>query len=221
MEDRNLRIGVTMREVQTTGYAELRDALAQDWPRFLAQALPNVPWLPIPNLGADSVCEFVERWNLSGLILTGGDDLGNSALRDETEQALFEYFWARSLPVLGVCRGAQLIWSMCGGRLSNIEGHRVVRHEMHFSSCSRLNINMQQRNVNSYHRICLDSRSGIPAGITPFAHASDGTIEGLFLEDAPVMGIMWHPERETPYHLMDIELMRHHFGMESRKEHAY
>lgn len=86
--NRSLRIGVTMREVHPHGYDEPRDALARNWGNFLGFVLPEVPWLPIPNLGGERAVAFCDQWRLNGLILTGGEDIGVSPMRDETEQAL-------------------------------------------------------------------------------------------------------------------------------------
>src|SRR5689334_2452359 len=103
------RIGVTMR-VETHGatHHEHRDSLARDWAALLATALPEAAWLPVPNLGA-VVVAFAERWELDAMLLTGGDDLGSRPERDATECALLAHCIARGLPVLGVCRGLQLV----------------------------------------------------------------------------------------------------------------
>ena len=69
------RLGITMRIVHAENYREPRDALAQDWHRFMAVALRLV-WLPVPNLGPEDSRRFCERWRLDGLILSGGEDIG-------------------------------------------------------------------------------------------------------------------------------------------------
>jgi putative glutamine amidotransferase len=98
-----------MRTVEASGYLEQRDAIAHDWPRFLKFALPDVPWLLIPNLGAQDAVRFCESWNINRLILTGGPDIGEDRLRDETEAELLNWAERSKHPVLGICRGMQLM----------------------------------------------------------------------------------------------------------------
>lgn len=96
-------------------HREARDGLARDWGRFLQWALPEAAWLPVPNLGA-GIDRFAGAWGLDGLILSGGEDIGASLLRDETEQALVTWAEQAAIPVFGVCRGLQLLWTLAGGR---------------------------------------------------------------------------------------------------------
>lgn len=81
-----MKIGVSTRIVAAQGYSEDRDALAQVWGSFLATALPDALWLPIPNLGADRTVQYCADWGLDRLILSGGDDIGITPLRDVTEK---------------------------------------------------------------------------------------------------------------------------------------
>ena len=83
-----LRIGITMRSSAATHYPEARDALARDWHHFMAQALPEVAWLPVPNLGR-AVAGWTANWALDGVILSGGEDRGEDPQRDDTEDALW------------------------------------------------------------------------------------------------------------------------------------
>ncbi len=46
-----LRLGLTMRVVEASGYYEPRDALAHDWQHCLQRILPGACWMPIPNIG--------------------------------------------------------------------------------------------------------------------------------------------------------------------------
>ena len=66
-------------------YAQARDALAHDWAVFLAAALPGVAWMQLPNLGGEHIVPYCEQWEIDRLILSGGEDIGVSALRDQTE----------------------------------------------------------------------------------------------------------------------------------------
>ena len=109
MQNRRIRVGLTMRVLETDGYYEPRDSLAQDWSNFMATALPNADWLAVPNLGASNIRNYCKEWGLNHLILTGGEDIGVSIIRDETEQELLSWACEYAVPVLGICRGMQVM----------------------------------------------------------------------------------------------------------------
>ena len=52
---------------------------------------------------------FLTELNLKGLVLTGGEDIGKNKNRDQTEVNLLNWALKNSLPILGICRGMQLI----------------------------------------------------------------------------------------------------------------
>ena len=83
-----------------------------------------------------------------GLLLAGGGDihparygqtctckqLSIDCIRDEEEQALFDAFFARSKPILGICRGMQVINVFLGGTLQqNVTGHGSCCHTLQCS----------------------------------------------------------------------------------------
>ena len=202
------RLGVTMRRMRVDypgGAHEMRDALAEDWGRFLAEALPGAVWLPLPNLGEQTVA-MARALGLTGLICSGGEDWGVSSRRDATERALLD--WARSerLPVLGVCRGAQVICRLEGGvELAPVSGHAGTRHTVRLADGSR-------REVNSFHA------KGIPAAGFPSQFRVEATTEdGLWVEAfrhvaLPWAGLVWHPEREKDIAVDDYIFMRNLLG---------
>jgi putative glutamine amidotransferase len=205
------RIGITMRDVRAERFDEARDALAQDWGFFMAEALPEAAWLPIPNLGAEATTVFCERWELQGLILSGGDDLGASPLRDETETALLAHFSGRSLPILGVCRGLQLMWTCSGGRIEKIAGHAGGTHSLTYLSAMQFATGPKQREVRSYHAYGL-ANTGTVGLFEVIARAEDDSIEGVRAMNGGMLGVMWHPERERPIHPADRAMVRSLFG---------
>jgi putative glutamine amidotransferase len=193
------RIGLTMRVVEAVGYHEPRDALAQDWAAFLQAALPGAAWLPVPNLGAGAARAFCETWGLDRLILTGGEDIGACAARDATERDLLAWAEDRSVPVLGICRGMQLLATHAGGGLRRVEGHVRRRHQL---------AGEITQGVNSFHGMGLD---GCPPGYRVLATAEDGEIEAIAHRSLPWAGWMWHPERETEFSAGDIDRLREMF----------
>lgn len=194
-------VAVTQRVATVPEYGERRDCLDQAWPRFLqasgllALALPNVPALAL------SLCEQAD---IGGLVLTGGNDLtvvgGDAPERDETESRLLDFARARALPVIGVCRGMQLIQSRYGVPLERVSGH--------VAPDQTIDIEGERRRVNSYH--CFGARQ-TRAPLEVWAMADDGVIKAVRHTREPIVGIMWHPERTSPFSAFDVELFRRLF----------
>lgn len=195
-----VRIGLTMRVVQAQGYDEPRDALAQNWAGLLGAAFGSrAAWLPVPNLGAGSARAWCEQWGINGLVLTGGEDPGTCPTRDQTELDLLDWAGQRSLPVLGICRGMQLMAVHAGGKLKAVAGHVRARHALSGAVAD---------SVNSFHGIALD---GCPPGYRVLATAEDGVIEAMAHAQRPWAGWMWHPEREDPPGPGDLARLREMF----------
>lgn len=211
------RIGLTMRSSPAPNYDEARDALARGWGDYIQSELPDVIWQPIPNLGKDTV-RHVQRWQLDGLILTGGDDLGGSPQRDETETLLLDFAKASELPVFGVCRGLQLLQSHCGGQVRNLGKHVGTRHRVRWID-ERLAADAHEFEVNSFHNKGI-RRDELAAALLAVAVDPDGWIEAARHRTAPILGVMWHPERERPYRAGDAQLIRRALRLEVSKSEA-
>lgn len=200
MQINKVRIGVTMRVVNTQDYHEPRDALAQEWANFLEAALPDAAWLPLPNLGAHKIRSYCEKWEINRLILTGGENIGISPLRDETELDLLIWARERTAPVLGVCRGMQVIAGSADVLSRPVESHLRTRHKLQ----GDLN-----HEVNSYHNYGLTQ---CPLGFEVSAKSEDGEIEAIRHSEFRWEGWMWHPERESPFQTADIDRLKRLFA---------
>lgn len=202
------RIGLTQRVEAVASQGERRDCLDQRW----SELLLSRGLLPVPlfNLAGD-VGPYLEALALDGVILTGGNDLvepdqdGGAPERDRFERALLAWCGERRIPVLGVCRGAQLLGVFHGGALRRIAGHVACRHAVIrttgelASRGGRVARRWPARfEVNSYHAFALASR-GLGPRLRPLALAEDGGVEAIGHVELPQLGIMWHPERETPF----------------------
>lgn len=199
-------LGITMRVMRHTysgGAVEERDALAQDWPRFLREVFPEERLLYLPNVGAE-IAGFAAGTGLSGLIFSGGEEWGLRPERDATETALFTWAQASCLPLFGVCRGAQVINLLMGGRLTSREGHVAVRHTVELA---RPIPGSPRQEVNSFHSQVIPP-DGLAAGLQAVAVAPDGTVEAFTSADGRITAVMWHPEREAQPAPLDRALMR-------------
>jgi putative glutamine amidotransferase len=196
-------IAITQRVDVVPKYGERRDCLDQAWPRFIGVCglLP----LPLPNV-VDVALAMCGRPEVCGLVLTGGNDLtmlgGDAPERDSTENALLDAAEMRGLPVLGVCRGMQLIQQRYAVPLHRVEGH-VARRQT-------IDIEGNEAEVNSYHLYAANESRG---PLEVWALARDGVVKAIRHTKQPISGIMWHPERADPFAARDISLFRRIFGV--------
>lgn len=198
-----------MRRSGAEGYVEERDALSRQWPAFLAWCLPEAIWTPAPNLGEASAT-WARDWGIRGLILTGGDDIGIDPLRDESERALLTQAEETRWPVLGVCRGFQLMNLILGGSLARIEagGHVATRHELKIEGPAFAT--SVPVTANSYHSVGIGT-AGLARSFRLEATTEGGWVEAASDAGRGWLGVMWHPEREQPFTEFDREAIRRHF----------
>ncbi len=165
-------------------------------------------------LGAQIQCDYLPCYRscFDALILAGGGDVCPLAgedpelffqvdeKRDEREQALLFAFLAEKKPVLGICRGHQLIARCLGGRLiahlpgaALHQGEEDVFHGVRVEKESFLSsLYGSFALVNSAHHQGVGDTGG---GMKGVAFSQDGLCEAaehLFL---PVRSVQWHPER--------------------------
>jgi putative glutamine amidotransferase len=156
---------------------------------------------------------------LDGIVLVGGMDDVDPALyggdaskahrvqreRDDFEIELLRRAERRGLPVLGLCRGSQLMAVAYGGTLRRLEGEQAARHGLTLSSLSAHDVIPEP---GTRVRALLGP-GPFPASSTHFqgiatagrlrvaARAEDGLIEAVELPGARfVVGLQWHPEWE-------------------------
>ncbi len=201
---------VSQRVDSVVGRDEIRDSVDQkllQWivaAGFLPVTVPN-----ILSLAKDSVEPTLENWLLatrpSGLLLSGGNDIGEYPPRDATERFLLAWAAERRVPVIGICRGMQLMASWAGVELVEVAGHVRTRHELQVSDF----VDEWPVEVNSFHNWAL---SACPANFEIAAKAEDGYIEAIKHKALPWEAWMWHPERECPFQHKDIERLRKLFN---------
>ena len=203
-------VGITQRIDSVAGRAELRDALDQR----LVQWLVSVGFLPVvvPNTlsGTDHPSEpTLENWlqivQPVALVLSGGNDIGEYPARDATERYLLTWAEKKQIPVLGICRGLQMMAVWAGIDLVKKEGHVGSRHQLVVPDRKV----EWPANVNSYHDWGLSS---CPDGFEIAARAEDGSIEAIKHITLPWEGWMWHPEREAPFSPQDIKRLKRLFS---------
>ncbi len=204
------KIGITLRHSSPPNYHEPRDSLARDWYRLFAELGAENRWLLLPNLGEQTVA-YARSHGVEAVIFSGGDDLGSDPLRDVGEQALLAHCVAQDWPVLGVCRGLQLIQVFFGGQLIEADRNLHVgqRHRIIPAPESLVlpwHDDRQPRVVNSFHGNRL--ADPVPWPLRVWARDQQGACEALVHDSARIAGVMWHPEREASLGEPDRQLCR-------------
>ncbi len=203
------RVGISHRVDVIPSYGERRDSIDQAWYKLML----SLGWLPVPlaNIPANYVEILMESLDLSAVILSGGNSIteldpnaGDVAPeRDQFEYALIQYALEHDLPLIGVCRGMQMINHYFGGAFKQIEGHIATQHELiQLSADYDL-----PESVNSFHRWAIPS-TGLASPLRAIASDNTGNIEAFKHNSRPVIGIMWHPERESATNQRDINLLK-------------
>ena len=164
-----------------------------------------------------SVSTLVRR--LDGVLVAGGQDIDPrlygaapgprttllDPVRDRFEILLVRAAVAQRIPVLGICRGAQLINVALGGTLvadldaGTGEAHSFLgyppEHRSHAVTTVPGSLVAElygpQIQVNSYHHQAVD-RPGTRLRVS--ARAADDVAEAIELPGADVLGVQWHPE---------------------------
>ena len=206
-------IGLTQRVDVISGRGERRDALDQRWQPLLAGL--GALAVPLPN-GADTAEALLSALRLDGIILTGGNDVAETPQaanvapeRDRLERELIRLCLARGVPLLGVCRGMQMINVALGGRLGRTSGHTAVEHPIFVADGGHW---PDRWRVNSYHDVCIPL-AGLAPSLTCLARAENGDVEAFVHAEAKCHGIMWHPEREDPVRAEDLAFMALALGL--------
>ncbi|MDP6831996.1 MAG: gamma-glutamyl-gamma-aminobutyrate hydrolase family protein [Alphaproteobacteria bacterium] len=203
------RIGITQRVEAIRGRGERRDALDQRWQAFFTTL--GVLAVPLPN-SAPSAELLLDELGLAGILLSGGNDVAETPEamnvapeRDRLERDLIRVCLARGVPLLGVCRGMQMINVALGGYLARTTGHAGVEHLIAVADCAHWPDGWR---VNSYHDVCVPD-TGLAPELRSLAKAPNGDVEAFSHMRAKCHGIMWHPERETPPRAEDLAFISH------------
>ncbi len=184
---------------------------------------------------------------VDGLVLTGGGDISGERYhtehanyildvdddRDRTEIYLARECLSRGKPLLGICRGHQLLNVALGGTLYedvlnlmpgaikheyyNVMPREYLAHTVEIAADSQLaaTLGQTQAQVNSLHHQGIRD---LAPGLRAVAHAPDGLIEGVEALGYPfAIGVQWHPENLYPTDPAMLALFR---GLVTEAERA-
>ncbi len=200
------RIGLSISQLTDPALGRPYEGTARHYARAVWQAGGTPLLLPLIPEAAGEVAA-----GLDGLLLTGGVDMAPrhygeepqehlgavDELRDAAEEALYRASRRRGLPVLGICRGLQVINVLEGGSLhQHLGGHSQGRpydaltHAVTFEGGSSLaRHHPAELRVNSHHHQAVKA---VAPSLNVAARSEDGLIEAL--EGDGVLAVQWHPE---------------------------
>ncbi len=199
-------VGITQRIDVIESYGEIREALDIKWHELLIQS----GFTPLILSATVSPELYFEKFSLSGILLTGGNDLASvndtkeNKMRDSFEKGLIDIAINKDIPLIGVCRGMQVIGEYFGCSLKKCSGHVATRHEVSIDKESRLYSieGHDSLDVNSYHNYVIEDVEESDLFIS--AHSLDGSVEAVEHEYFKVFAHMWHPEREKSFCSKDV-----------------
>lgn len=180
----------------------------------------GIPVILVP-VDADEIDDVLDR--VDGLLFTGGGDIspvaygaepeesviGISVERDTFEFELVQRAHDRKMPVMGICRGMQVINVALGGTLvqdlpshTGVHDHDVAGegvYEPHLQANVDDNTRLSTvvgaglHSINSIHHQAVDE---LGEGLSVVASAIDGTVEAIDHDDLdwPFIAVQWHPE---------------------------
>ena len=198
------------------GYWDLEASLIpHNYVRAVEEAGGRPLLVPPINEGIEETLD-----SLDAIVFSGGSDLdpahygeephpetfGIREERDRAELELMKAALGRDMPVLGICRGVQVLNIARGGNLiqhlPEIVGHEGHKHDPPGSfsdhdveiepDTTLAKILGDRHPMKSHHHQGLDA---VGKGLRVSAHAEDGSIEGV--EDPEhrfAVGVLWHPE---------------------------
>lgn len=215
------------------------------WDYINAVMLSGGVPLVMPNIeGDDNIAALAGL--ADGILFSGGEDVHPSYFnedlkadnlkindkRDKFEMQLAEKVIPMDLPVLGICRGMQLLNIASGGNIyqdigmqyktdlrhSNPQSSKDdIIHEVKLVETTKLH-NLYGRSlkgVNSFHHQAVKD---LAPGLKASAHSEDGILEAYELEgDRFFIGLQWHPEMLFEKYPEELKIFK--FFVESAKEY--
>lgn len=205
------KIAITQRLIQNETYYEIREALDINYCK-LVQACG---FLPIVLPYEVDFEKYFDEIGIDGVIFTGGNDLNScncnklSKKRDNFEKELLQYCIKNKIPILGMCRGMQVIAEYFGSSFKHVDSQVNIKHDLRVSENSKYKTYLKNlTKVNAFHNFGINNLSN---ELQVSAYNKDGIIKAIEHKRYKIFAQMWHSERERQFNDNEIALIKGFF----------
>ena len=130
------------------------------------------------NDSLSSFDNFIQLIKPKAIILSGGNDIGDFKKRDEIELKLLSWSEKKNVPVLGICRGMQMMGKFTGSKLMKVNGHVGTKNKLIFKRMK----NDFPKTVSSFHNYAF---MDCPKNFNLIAYTNDGVIKAIMHKKFP------------------------------------
>ena len=156
----------------------------------------------VPN-NSEKINDYFQMNKFDLFVLTGGNNINPTLYdsknkindvfpeREEIEYKMIDYAVEKNIPLLGICKGFQLLNVYFGGKLKNEVKNHVAKDHILLSAEKLL----KNKKANSFHNLGI-LRKDVPNNLHTIAWTKDGIAEAVIHHNYPILGLQWHPERQ-------------------------
>ena len=206
------KIALSQRLLLNENYFEIRESLDIKW----GGLFKKLNFLPIILPIEFEYKKYFNSFKIDGIILTGGNDLSKvnsnnlSLKRDEFEKKIIQYAINENIPLLGMCRGMQIIADYFGAKFKKVKNQVAIRHKLEINEKSKYFKQLKKiSTVNSFHDYAIDV---LPKNLIVSATNKKGMIKAIEHDKYRIFGQNWHSERENIFDKNQINLIKNFFS---------
>ncbi len=150
----------------------------------------------VPNKIEITKKKLLKLRNIKLIVLPGGNDVLKKNIlnkkRLKVEYEIIKFGIKKNIPIIGICRGMQVLNYFFKGKLGLVKGHMNTRHKVFFKKNF---FNSKILIVNSFHNWGIPKKY-ISKSFESLAVDQKENVEMFVHKKYKILGVMWHPERE-------------------------